>query len=75
MEACIEIVTYDWTNARVKAIRTAGMSGIMFLKTPVDIAIASDFCELAQKNYNQDQLQFYFDIDLNSSVWTGCCAT
>jgi len=50
MEACIELITYDWTNAGVVAINTDGPGGNMQLKTPVDISIAQDFCTQALKN-------------------------
>jgi len=70
MEACIELVTHDWTNAGVKAIHTHGSGGTMYLKTPVDIAIAPDFCILAQKNAYEQTISFNFDIDLSSSLWS-----
>ncbi len=70
MEACIELVTYDWTNAGVRAIYTDGPGNTMYLKTPVDIAIAPDFCTKAQNNASYGATTFVFDIDLNSSFWS-----
>ena len=70
MEACIEIVTHDWTNAGVKAIYTMGnVGGNMYLKTPVDIAIAPDFCGRVFKNIGYAPMVFVSDIDLSSDVW------
>jgi len=73
MEACIELVTYDWANAAVKTIMTSGPGGTMYLKIPIDIAIAPDFCAIVMDNYRRSGIgmDFYFDIDLNSSYWNG----
>ena len=70
MEACIELVTNDWSNANVAAIETNGMKGRETSKTPVDLDKAIKICEKDnEQTAATDGIHFYFDIDVNSAYW------
>jgi|GEM_PF-333683 len=60
-EACIELATYDWTNAGVYVI---SLQDSYFEKVPVDLNIATEVCE-----GDDNELYFYFDVDVNSEYW------
>ena len=73
IEACIELVTQDWSSADIKAINIQQS----FFKTPVSIDLATKYCygilnRLTSDNKAQGypNISFYFDIDLNSSYWS-----
>jgi len=61
-EACIELVTHDWTNAGAYII---DLVGTYYEKVPVDLSIATEVCEDDYEN----ELSFYFDVDVNSEYW------
>ena len=70
-EACIELLSNDWTNAGVKAYRVAG--GPTYnksFKAPLDVATAVDTCSKAKEQGYWIEINFYFDIDLNSNYWS-----
>ncbi|MBQ8672017.1 MAG: hypothetical protein IJ525_05820 [Alphaproteobacteria bacterium] len=73
-EACIELLSNDWTNAGVKAYRVAG--GPTYnksFKAPLDVATAVDTCSKAKTVADGGYfivIEFYFDIDLNSTYWS-----
>ena len=74
-EACIELLSNDWTNAGIKAYMVSGgpsYSGKLF-KAPLDVASAVDTCskakEVADTGYGMD-IRFLFDIDINSTYWS-----
>ena len=74
-EACIELLSNDWTNAGVKAYGVGGgpgYSGKLF-KAPLDVASAVDTCSKAKAAADDGyyiSINFYFDIDLNSTFWS-----
>ena len=78
-EACIELLTNDWTAANIKALRLAkdgSDSGFVYLKTPIDIDIAATQCSaIAEAVKDEDKLkgyleiEFYFDIDFKGEGW------
>ena len=75
-EACIEFLSNDWTNAGVKAYSVAGgpSYGGKFFKAPLDVATAVDTCSKAKTAADSGyyiSIDFYFDIDLNSTYWSG----
>ena len=52
-EACIELLTQDWTNANILGVTLGSLRGL----TPVDIARATNAC------YDDVTISFYGDID------------
>ena len=63
-EACIELISQDWTNANVDAIMIINSNEQeVYKKTPVDVETAVNLCN---KYFT---LNFYFDIDTNSTYW------
>ncbi|MBQ8672106.1 MAG: hypothetical protein IJ525_06265 [Alphaproteobacteria bacterium] len=76
-EACIELLSQDWSNANVKVIYVMGDSGDYdaYLKTPVSVDKAVEVCSKAIEEdsalYDSDNinLTFYFDVDVNSEYW------
>ncbi|MBQ8671588.1 MAG: hypothetical protein IJ525_03600 [Alphaproteobacteria bacterium] len=71
-EACIELLSNDWTNAGVKAYRVAGGPAYdnKLFKAPLDVATAVDTCSKAKEQGYWIEINFYFDIDLNSNYWS-----
>ncbi len=61
-EACIELMTQDWTDAGIKAISRGGKWA--FFKTPVAVDAAVTACSTSLTD-----LTFFFDIDLNGAFW------
>ena len=65
-EACIELVSQDWTNANVAAIFVVdGTNRGTYLKTPVTVDNAVKYCA----DRYIDDVGFYFDIDVNAEPW------
>jgi len=58
-DACIELITNDWTAANIKLVET----NAEFFKTPVNIDDAVTACP---KN---TIIRFVFDLDLNSALY------
>ncbi len=78
LEACIELLTHDWTVADVKAINLSNDGST--LKTPISVDTAVAKCSSAiskvggpQKENGYPYLLFYFDIDENSDLWKDVC--
>jgi len=65
-EACIELLTYDWSVANVGGIQaySYGAPGMWkVLQPPVEIDKAVKYCS------GNPFMHFYFDIDKNSEYW------
>ena len=77
IEACIELMTQDWTNANVNAIHLYNNSEARkYFKTPVSIDLATEKCSAiiasttdADKTKGYPDIVFYFDIDLTDPDW------
>jgi len=76
IEACIELMTQDWSAANVNAIKLNNGSSAMYFKTPVSIDLATEKCATSISNTTAENkaegrpsLAFYFDIDLGGSYW------
>jgi len=66
-EACIELVTQDWSEANIGAFQKGGFTptkdNVIF--TPASIDIATDICG------STNEISFFADIDTNSTYWKG----
>ena len=78
-DICIEILSYDWTNAGVKFIILSGPSSVKNAKAPFSLEQAIDFCTKwlsspANKTMEAIPSQFYFDVNDNCihGEGTGC---
>ena len=60
-EACIELATYDWSNAGASIIT---INDTYRSKTPADLEIATQYCD------DVSEIVLYFDVDANSTYWT-----
>ncbi|MBQ8671396.1 MAG: hypothetical protein IJ525_02625 [Alphaproteobacteria bacterium] len=60
-EACIELATYDWSNAGASIIN---INGDYVSKTPADLDIATQYCD------DNADMWLYFDVDANATYWT-----
>ncbi|MBQ8672418.1 MAG: hypothetical protein IJ525_07860 [Alphaproteobacteria bacterium] len=60
-EACIELATYDWSNAGASIIT---INDSYRSKTPADLEIATQYCD------DVSEIVLYFDVDANSTYWT-----
>ncbi len=74
-EACIELLSNDWTNAGVKAYNVSGGPAYdnKLFKAPLDVATAVDTCSKAKTAADDGYgmiIYFYFDIDINSTYWS-----
>ena len=66
-EACIDLLSQDWTSSNVNAIYTMGNGGsFYFLPTPISLEDAAIACGEGNGEF---LLQFYMDIDENSITW------
>ena len=64
-EACIEIVSNDWSVSGVKGFFLLSKTeNATYLKVPADI---NDVISACTDSY---RVEFYFDIDLSSSLWS-----
>ena len=66
-EACIELVSQDWTNAAVAAVGLVDgkTRSIVYLKTPVSVEDSVKYCD----NHYVGLIYFLFDIDVNAEPW------
>ena len=64
-EACIELVTQDWSNANVNVIYEERKE--IFMKTPIGLDEAMTIC--SKNDATGNHIQFIFDIDVNSTHW------
>ena len=62
-EACIELATYDWSNAGASIII---INDAYISKTPADLEIATQYCDDGDEN----EIWLHFDVDANSTYWT-----
>ncbi len=70
-EACIELTIQDWSSVGVNAIYAGYSAYGRHIKTPVDLATATEMCSLAyEKNNGNYAYSLIFDIDVNSTSWT-----
>ena len=77
IEACIELMSHDWSEAGVKAIDIYNGDNIrMFFKTPVTIDLATEKCSIGINNTSDankanyfPSIGLYYDIDLSSEYW------
>ena len=60
-EACIELATYDWSNAGASIIT---INDSYRSKTPADLEIATQYCD------DVSEIVLHFDVDANSTFWT-----
>ena len=68
-EACIDLLSQDWTSSNVSAIFTVGKGGAFyFLPTPISLEDATIACSEGNGEFMFD---LYFDMDENSSIWNG----
>ncbi|MBQ8671316.1 MAG: hypothetical protein IJ525_02215 [Alphaproteobacteria bacterium] len=69
-EACIEIVSQDWSNigAQLIYIDNSNTHEIRYLSTPVDINDAISACS---GRFFEDTIRFYFDIDPSNNIYKG----
>ncbi|MBR3501873.1 MAG: hypothetical protein IKO06_03090, partial [Alphaproteobacteria bacterium] len=64
-EACIEIVSNDWSVSGVKGLFLLSKTeNATYLKVPADI---NDVISACTDSY---RVEFYFDIDVSSSLWS-----
>jgi len=68
-EACIELLTHDWTVANVKAIALYDSVTTLYFKIPVSIDLAVEKCSNAEKSLYFPRIDILFDLDLNSTFW------
>ena len=65
-EACMELVSYDWTNANSTWINVGESQYSKYLKVPVSVEEAIEVCvESQKKNGDSTNIEFYFDISAN----------
>ncbi len=76
IEACIELMSQDWSAVNVKAIRLYSSTGGMYFKTPVSIDLATEKCATSISNTTEagkakdyPELSLFVDIDLSSPYW------
>ncbi|MBQ8671377.1 MAG: hypothetical protein IJ525_02525 [Alphaproteobacteria bacterium] len=77
LQACIELLTHDWSTANIKAIFLYNFTSEIYFKTPVSIDLATEKCAEfiddttdVNKEKGLPSLRFHFDIDLNSDFWS-----
>ena len=76
-EACIELLTQDWSNANVEVIMVSCGPNNDYFKTPVAVEKAIDICDKGisdAKHYGVISagfpvITFFFNVDPNSNVW------
>jgi len=74
VEACIELLSYDWTTANVSIIGFAsnGPAGGGKIKLPISLDEAVSQCSSyisEAKSYGGGGLVFYFDVNLKGDAW------
>ena len=67
-EICIELLTHDWSNAGANLIGFSG-NDMYWLNVPVSIDDAATLCDSSS-----DIIDFFFDVDVNSSRWKNSIA-
>ena len=76
IEACIELLTYDWNSAGIQGIYIYNISSSQSygFKIPADVSIAVEKCSsiYTGDNYHDvgtDEFILYFDIDITSEMY------
>jgi len=76
IDACIELLTQDWSAANVNAIKLGNGATNMHFKTPVSIDLATEKCAASISAVTGDNkangwpyFSFSLDIDLSGSYW------
>ena len=73
IEACIELLSQDWAEAKMIAVNIYNRGGELdynFKSLPIPVDKATEKCaEVIESAPNDTQLGFYFDIDTNSEEW------
>ncbi|MBQ8671880.1 MAG: hypothetical protein IJ525_05090 [Alphaproteobacteria bacterium] len=70
-EACIELLSQDWTNAGVNLFYLdGGPSYAKYFIPPIDVATVVEECSTAFSNGYGLSLVFYFDVDIKSNYWS-----
>ena len=69
-EACIDLLSQDWTNAGVNLFRlVGGPVHNKYLIPPIDVATVVKECSTAFGNGYNPVIVFFFDINVNSTYW------
>ncbi len=73
-EICIELLTQDWTSANVNVIETydnaTAWENYHVSKTPINVDTAVNMCNrLADSRGSDKIIEFYIDVDVNSTYW------
>ncbi|MBR3501891.1 MAG: hypothetical protein IKO06_03180, partial [Alphaproteobacteria bacterium] len=70
-EACIELLTQDWAEAKNIVVNIYGGSVDYYFKSlPIAVDKATEKCaEVIESGSDSTQLWFYFDVDPNSEAW------
>ena len=66
-EACIELVTQDWSEANIGALQKGSFIPVQYdvILTPASIDIATNMCG------STNEISFFADVDTNSTYWKG----
>ncbi|MBR3502220.1 MAG: hypothetical protein IKO06_04865 [Alphaproteobacteria bacterium] len=65
-EACIDIITHDWSAVELNVIEVGPSGGRYYIKTPITVDQAIIACNKGDSNL---RMLLYFDVDVNSSIW------
>jgi len=75
LEACIELLSQDWGEAKNIAVNIYDGNGYLdyyFKSLPIPVDKATEKCaEVIESAPDSTELWFYFDIDPNSDAWKG----
>jgi len=63
-EACIELLTHDWTAAQVNVI-SVELGPDYWVRTPVSVDDAVTLCSL-----DNPEFSFYVNVDTSSNIWS-----
>ena len=69
-EACIELLSQDWTSANVSAVLLYSDIGYYFKSFPIPVDKITEKCsEVIESDPDDTAISFHFDIDPNSEEW------
>ena len=66
-EACIDIITHDWSAVELNLIEVGPSGGRYFIKTPITVDQAIIACNKGVNTFLV--MKLYFDVDVNSEQW------
>ncbi|MBQ8672151.1 MAG: hypothetical protein IJ525_06495 [Alphaproteobacteria bacterium] len=71
VEACIELLSQDWAEAKITVVDLYDEDISRYFKSlPIPVDKATEKCaEVMKSNPDYAQLCFYFDVDPNSEYW------